>query len=71
MQDTEIAITQMILLWFENNYMKMNENKGHLLVFGRKENEVTVSISGSFIQESDEEKLLSDTRQNTELQKSF
>ena len=49
----------------------MNEDKGHLLVFGRKENEVTVSISGSLIQECDEEKLLGDTRQNTELQKSF
>ena len=22
-------------LWFENNYMKLNEDKSHLLVFGR------------------------------------
>ena len=35
--------------WFENNYMKMNGSKGE---------DVSVRISGSFIQESDEEKLL-------------
>ena len=45
-------------LWFENNYMKMNEDKSHLLVFGSKGEDVSVNISGSLIQESDEEKLL-------------
>ena len=44
--------------WFENNYMKMNEDKSHLLVFGSKGEDVSVNISGSLIQESDEEKLL-------------
>ena len=45
-------------LWFENNYMKMTEDKSHLLVFGSKDDEVSVSISGSLIQENEEEKLL-------------
>ena len=45
-------------LGFENNYMKVNEGKSHLLVFGSNDEEVSVSISGSLMQESDEEKLL-------------
>ena len=45
-------------LWFENNNMKMNEDKSHLLVFGSNGEDVSVNISGSLIQESDEEKLL-------------
>ena len=45
-------------LWFENNYMKMDEDKSHLLVFGSKGEDVSVNISGSLIQESDKEKLL-------------
>ena len=44
--------------WFENNYMKMNENKSHLLILGNKDDEVTVNISGSLIKDSDEKKLL-------------
>ena len=48
----------LLSLWFENNHMKMNEDKSHLLVFGSKGEDVSVSISGSLIQESDEEKLL-------------
>ena len=38
--------------------MKVNEDKSHLLVFGSKDGEVSASILGSLIQESDEEKLL-------------
>ena len=45
-------------LWLENNYMKVNEDKSHLFVFGSKDDEVSASISGSLIQESDEEKFL-------------
>ena len=48
----------LLSLWFENNCMKMNEDKSHLLVFGNKDNEVTVNISGFLIKENDEEKLL-------------
>ena len=35
----------LLSLWFENNYMKMNEDKSHLLVFGNKDGEVTANIS--------------------------
>ena len=38
--------------------MKMKEDKSHLLVFGNKDDEATVNIFGSLIEESDEEKLL-------------
>ena len=44
----------LLSLWFENNYMKMNEDKSHLLVFGSKSEDVSVNISGSLMQESDE-----------------
>ena len=50
--------TSLLSLWFENNYVKMNEDKSHLLVFGSKGEEVSVSISGPLIQESDEKRLL-------------
>ena len=55
----------LLSLWFENNYMKMSEDKSHLLVFGNKDNDVTVNISGSLIKESDEEKLLGVTLDKT------
>ena len=45
----------LLSIWFENNYMKMNEDKSHLLSFGREDEEVSVSISGSLIHD---EKLL-------------
>ena len=48
----------LLSLWFENNYIKMNEDKSHLLVFGNKDDETTLHIYGSLIEESDEEKLL-------------
>ena len=43
----------------------MNEEKCHLLIFGSKHDEVTVSISGSLIQESDEEKRIRMTLDKT------
>ena len=55
----------LLSLWFENNYMKTNEDKSHLLVFGNKDDEVTVNISGSLIKESDEEFLLGVTLDKT------
>ena len=48
----------LLSLWLENNYMKVNEDKSHLLFFGSKDGEVSARISGSLIHESDEEKLL-------------
>ena len=41
----------LLSLWFEHNYIKMNEDKSHLLVFGNKDDEATVNISGSLIGE--------------------
>ena len=55
----------LLSLWFENNYMKMNDDKSHLLAFGIKDNEATVNISGSLIKESDEEILLGVTLDKT------
>ena len=46
------------LIWIANNYMNMHEDKGHLLVFGSKEDEATVNTSGSLVLGSDKEKLL-------------
>ena len=54
----------LLSLWFENNYMEMNEDKSHLLVIGNKDDEATVNISESLIEESDEEKLLGVTLDN-------
>ena len=51
-------IVSLLSPWFENNYMKMNEDKSNLLVIGSNDEEVSVSIAGSVIEESDEEKLL-------------
>ena len=34
----------LLSLWFENNNMKRNEDKSHLLTFGNKNNEETVNI---------------------------
>ena len=48
----------LLSLWFENNYMKENGDKSHLLAFRSKDGEVSASILGSLILESDEEKLL-------------
>ena len=44
--------------WFHENYMKLNDDKCHLLVFGGKTNDVSVTIGNSLIKESTEEKLL-------------
>ena len=38
--------------WFANNYMKMNDNKSHLLVLGNESVETTLNISGSLMKES-------------------
>ena len=44
--------------WFRENYMKLNDDKCHLLVFGDKTNDVSVTVGNSLIKESTEEKLL-------------
>ena len=51
--DSSLAIE-----WFQNNYMKLNENKCHLLVSGFKHEVLWADIGGKHIWESTEKKLL-------------
>ena len=44
--------------WFSKNYMKLNEDKCHLMIFGNKCKDSVVNIGNSIIKESDYEKLL-------------
>ena len=44
--------------WFPNNRMMLNEDKCHLMIFGRKSNEVSVKIGEANVKESKKEKLL-------------
>ena len=44
--------------WFPNSCMKLNEDKHHLMVFGDKSNDVSLSIGRITIKESTEKKLL-------------
>ena len=45
--------------WFPNNYMKLNEEKCHLMIFGAKgSNETTIKIGETCVKESAEENLL-------------
>ena len=48
--------------WFSDNYMKLNEDKCHLLTFGNmSDDSVSVKIGSSTIANSTEEKLLGAT----------
>ena len=38
--------------WFPNNYMKLNDDKCHLMIFGGKSNEVSVKIGEVKVKES-------------------
>ena len=49
---------QRLSKWFLDNSMKLNPDKCHLLVFGEKNNDVSVRIGATTITESVEEKLL-------------
>ena len=42
--------------WFCENYMNLNDDKCHLLVFGDKTSDVSVTVGNSLIKESIEEK---------------
>ena len=44
--------------WFTENYMKLNEEKCHLMIFGNKSKDSLVAIGESTIKESKYEKLL-------------
>ena len=45
-------------MWFQNNYMKLNENKCHLLVGGYKHESIWAKIGDARIWESNKQKLL-------------
>ena len=52
----------MISEWFQNNYMKLNGDKCHLMIFfGEKTDDLSIKIGNTTIIESREEKLLGAT----------
>ena len=50
--------TLLLSEWFSDNFMKLNEEKSHLLIFGAKNDGMTLNIGTSQISESESEKLL-------------
>ena len=48
----------MVAKWFSDNYLKLNDDKCHLMIFGDKSSKATVTIRNLTIYESDYEKLL-------------
>ena len=48
----------MIVKWFSDNFLKLNDDKCHLMILSEKSTEATASIGNSMINESDYEKLL-------------
>ena len=47
-----------LIRWFENNYMKLNTDKSHLIVSGYKHEQVWVDMGKDLIQKSNDVKLL-------------
>ena len=50
--------TPILSEWFQNNYMKLNGEKCHLMIFGEKTNDLSIKIENTTIIESQEGKLL-------------
>ena len=50
--------TQILSEWFQNNCMKLNGDKCHLMIFGEKSNDLSIKIGNKTIIESIEERLL-------------
>ena len=51
--------SKIIIDWFRNNYMKLNEDKCHFMIFGeRTYQEVSINIGSCAVNNSKEEKLL-------------
>ena len=48
----------LIAKWFSDNYLKLNDDKCHLMIFGNKCSKATVTIRSPTIMESEHEKLL-------------
>ena len=50
--------TQSAIIWFENNYMKLNHKKCHFLISGNVNEYLWIKVGDELIWESAEEKLL-------------
>ena len=50
--------TLLLSEWFSDNFIKLNEEKSHLLIFGTKGDGMALNIGASQISESEPEKLL-------------
>ena len=51
--------SKIIIEWFGNNYMKLNEDKCHFMIFGERTNQdVVINIGNCTVDNSQEEKLL-------------
>ena len=51
--------SKIIIEWFRNNYMKLNEDKCHFMIFGERTNQdVGINIGNCTVNNSQEEKLL-------------
>ena len=50
--------SSVLVKWFSDNFLKLNDDKCHLMIFGDKSTETTISIGNSRINESDYEKSL-------------
>ena len=48
----------LVVKWFSDNYLKLNDDKWHLMVFGEKYSKATATIRNSAINECEYEKLL-------------
>ena len=47
-----------LITWFPENHMKLNEDKCHLIIFGTREEKVSMHVGEVQMEESDDEKLL-------------
>ena len=48
--------SSIIIQWFANNFMKLNTDKCHLLILGRKSNQhITVNVGDSVIENTEED----------------
>ena len=56
--DTRIYCSLALSNWFAENFMKLNEEKCYLLVFGEKDTEISRNVGHSVIKESKVEKLV-------------
>ena len=50
--------TPKIITWFPDNYMKLNEEKWHLMTFSKSSTDTSIHVANAEIKESSEEKLL-------------